>query len=349
MARDLKSLYGLDFMNAEKKIRLILGKNLARVVVSLVLIIIYGSFSEYYFEHGAQGSGIKNLFDSLWFVVQTITTVGYGDTPVVTFLGKINAIAFMLVGIGILGFFTASAASSFIQYSMGRKTGEKTLKMRGHVIICNWNSLTEEITRVLMKGKTRVVLLSPLEKCPIDDLDFVNGTCLHTEDLKKVSAKDAESVIIMAEKLGDKELASAIDAKTILGIMNVRKMNPKAHIVAELFKSDSVENARLAGVDEVVVQGDISSKLLARAALYPGTIDIMKTILAANSDQQIFEDAIPASMTGKRYEELLAYLLQRGGITIALRRSGNLIINPPKNEAIGNDYMVYIAKERMKF
>ena len=336
-------------MDTVSRIRSAVGRNLIRVTLTLVLVIVYGTFSEYYLEHGAQGSGIRNLFDSLWFVVQTITTVGYGDTHIATFLGRVNAIAFMLVGIGILGFFTASWASSFIQYSIGKRSGEILLKAKGHIVLCNWNSLTPDIAQALLREKTNLILLAPVEKKPVEGLEFFQGTCLHLSDLESVSTKDAGSVIIMAEKLWDKELASAIDAKTIIGIMNVRKINPRAHIVAELLKSDSVDNARLAGANELVVHGEMSARLIARAALYPSTIDMMKTMLSSSSDQQIFVDVVPSSMKGRKDGDLLNIIIERDCIAIAIKRAKEILVNPHKDLVLGDDSVVYIGKSRLNF
>ena len=87
-----------------KKLRKFLRKNLIRLVALATSVITYGTISEYLLERNAPGTGVKSLFDSLWFVMQTITTVGYGDTPVVTLWGRANALVLMVFGIGIIGF-----------------------------------------------------------------------------------------------------------------------------------------------------------------------------------------------------------------------------------------------------
>lgn len=87
------------------------------------------------------------------------------------------------------------------------------------------------------------------KKSPLETLKFVKGTGLHLSDLRKVNINEANSAIVLAETLDD-TLASAVDAKSILIIMNIKKLNPSIHVVVELLKSDSVENAKIAGADE---------------------------------------------------------------------------------------------------
>ena len=275
------------------RLRRRLSQNIARVAFLLVGVVVYGTFSEYVLEYGAPGSGVKSLFDSFWFVMQTVTTVGYGDTPVVTVWGRANAVVLMFLGIWILGLFTASFASVLIDRSTRRRMGERSTRMKGHVVVCNWNAIAEQLVQEIVKEKPNVVVLAQLEKSPVPDVEFVSGTSLRTDDLRRARAESAESVIILSEVIADGELASGVDAKTILGVMNVRKLSKDVHIVVELLKADSFENAKLAGADEIIVRGTVSAKLLSRGALDPGTIDVVETILTANSGVEIFEDQIP--------------------------------------------------------
>jgi voltage-gated potassium channel len=50
----------------------------------------------------------------LWWGVQTVTTVGYGDHVPETFLGQIVAALVMLLGIGFLTVITAAITSTFV-------------------------------------------------------------------------------------------------------------------------------------------------------------------------------------------------------------------------------------------
>jgi voltage-gated potassium channel len=337
------------FVFALKKFRVFLRQNLVRVSILLIGILVYGTFSEYILESPASGSGIYTLFDSFWFIVQTITTVGYGETPVITFWGRINAIIIMFAGIGMLGFFTAGIASEFIEYSLSRKSGERRVKMKHHVVLCNWNPIAEEIVHEILDEGVEIVILAPLDKNPINAAEFVRGTSLHIADLEKVSIVNALAVIILAEGMADGDLASAIDAKSILSIMNVKKLNPSVHVVVELLKSDSIDNAKRIGADEIVVWGDITAKILARGVIDPGTIDIIDTILTAKSGEEIFEDSIPLNLEGHRYKELIQIMLEKNALPIAVRGKNDLKVNPPQDYIMDRESVVYIARSRIQW
>lgn len=72
--------------------------------------IIFGAFAIYIAEAGMPDSAINNMYDAMWWSVETITTVAYGDYIPITPLGRIiatfmmfAAIAFLWTFIGILG------------------------------------------------------------------------------------------------------------------------------------------------------------------------------------------------------------------------------------------------------
>lgn len=332
------------------RLRKVLKKNFFRVTALLVLFIVYASFSEYYIERNAPGTGVKSLFDSFWFVMQTITTVGYGDTPVVTFWGRINAVLIMVVGIGLLGFFTASFASIMIDANLSKRYGEKKIKMKEHIIVCNWNAIAEELVKELViENEEPVVILANLEKNPVEGAEFVKGTCLKNADLEKAGIKTAKSAVVLAETIMDGNMASAIDARSLLGVMNIKKSNKDCHTVVELLSAESVEPATTAGADEFVVRGEVSAKLLSRSILDPGTGEVFEKILTARSGQEVFEDQLPAFLHGKRYEEAVQYLLKKHAIAIALRGDKGLRINPNFDDIIDHDSIIYIASEHIKF
>jgi len=65
-------------------------------------------------ERGAEDANIISLQDALWWAASTVTTVGYGDRYPTTGLGRIIAVALMVVGIALLGVVTATVAAFFV-------------------------------------------------------------------------------------------------------------------------------------------------------------------------------------------------------------------------------------------
>jgi len=64
-------------------------------------------------DHG----GFPSLGSGLWWAVQTVTTVGYGDHVPTTVGGQLLAAVVMLFGIGFITVITAAITSSFISRS----------------------------------------------------------------------------------------------------------------------------------------------------------------------------------------------------------------------------------------
>jgi voltage-gated potassium channel len=63
----------------------------------------------------------------LWWAVQTVTTVGYGDQVPTTAAGRLVAAIVMLFGLAFLAVVTAAITSSFV----GRATEERTRQIEG--------------------------------------------------------------------------------------------------------------------------------------------------------------------------------------------------------------------------
>jgi len=67
------------------------------------------------FDH----KGFPSPGSGLWWAVQTVTTVGYGDHVPTTVAGRITAAVVMLLGIGFVTVITASITGAFV--SRGRR------------------------------------------------------------------------------------------------------------------------------------------------------------------------------------------------------------------------------------
>lgn len=73
-----------------------------------LLVVLASTLGLYLFD-----SSINSLFDSLWFVLSTITTVGYGDVLPQSPIGKIIGLIILIVGVLLFSAITGAMVSYF--------------------------------------------------------------------------------------------------------------------------------------------------------------------------------------------------------------------------------------------
>ena len=79
--------------------------------VTMMLIFLAG-VGIYYFENDAQPDVFTSVFQSLWWAIATLTTVGYGDIYPITTGGKIFTTLILFIGLGIVAVPAGLIASS---------------------------------------------------------------------------------------------------------------------------------------------------------------------------------------------------------------------------------------------
>ena len=69
----------------------------------------------YNVEHEAQPEQFTNVFQSMWWAIATLTTVGYGDIYPVTIIGKMLSATIALLGIGLVAVPTGIITAGFTE------------------------------------------------------------------------------------------------------------------------------------------------------------------------------------------------------------------------------------------
>ncbi|HHT19417.1 MAG: ion channel [Euryarchaeota archaeon] len=78
-----------------------------------VVVLLFCSVAFFMLEKGIN-PGVNTFEDSFWYIIQTITTVGYGDVVPDTQWGRLIGIIAMISAIGITSLLTAATTSSLM-------------------------------------------------------------------------------------------------------------------------------------------------------------------------------------------------------------------------------------------
>ena len=81
------------------------------IVVADAAIVLLGGSLIWFLDR----QEYQHIGDALWYTLQTITTVGYGDVTPSDPIGRLVGSAIMMLGIAFLSILTATITSSFIE------------------------------------------------------------------------------------------------------------------------------------------------------------------------------------------------------------------------------------------
>jgi voltage-gated potassium channel len=103
-----------SFIDNMRKITSNIREELVVLLFYTMILLIMLSFAIYEFEHDAQPEVFSNVFQTMWWAVATLTTVGYGDMYPITVMGKLITAFITIIGIAFVAIPGGMFASEFI-------------------------------------------------------------------------------------------------------------------------------------------------------------------------------------------------------------------------------------------
>ena len=90
-------------------------------------LLVLGSVAIYAFEEKSN-AGINTIWDAAWFVIVTMTTVGYGDITIEAPESRLLTVIIMIGGITIFSVLTATISSFLVEDNESNKELEQQVK-----------------------------------------------------------------------------------------------------------------------------------------------------------------------------------------------------------------------------
>ncbi|BDR91952.1 potassium channel family protein [Vulcanisaeta souniana] len=318
-----------------KRFRRIVRSVIFYSLILFLVILFIGAFVMYVIEYG-KNPEFNNYFNAVWFVMETITTVGYGDIVPNTFLGKVVDMVIMPVGIAVISLLTASIATELTNVAIMRSMGQHTTSKGKHIVVIGDVDRALRVINVvidLMNRKGEIVDILYLNNSDKPsslpaDVEFIHGDPFNTNDLLRAGVDKASTVVILP--FNDSDVKTA-DAKVILLIMSVRKLNIDAHVIAEVLNEVDRDYALRAGANSVISLGSFTTIMIANEVFDRGLSSVLMNIINKGNLGLIKAD----EYVGSRFIDIMQVVKSKlNYLVIGIVRGNEVILNP------GNDFVI---------
>jgi voltage-gated potassium channel len=239
----------------------------------------------------------SDLFNSFYWSIVTISTVGYGDVVPLTVGAKLVAMGTLFLQIFLLGYLISVITTTVNDESQRRALGTLGTDMKNHIIVLGYSDVGRAAVRELLTQDQTVAVVteSPEQVANVRSLGpesrlFVTyGPPADKDILTRVNVAEAHGIVVCT---GD-------DATNMIAALNIRGMAPSVRIVVSVSRPELRETLRTAGVTYVASPSDMGGRLCASAAFEPEVAIALDEITAADvkADMQeyVLRDTTPVS------------------------------------------------------
>ncbi len=235
------------------------------VIVALAGLVAASAVVVFHYGHDL------SWLDSVYFVVTTMMTVGYGDislkdaTPAVKVFGIFLMLASGALLAGVFGIITDYLVKSRLEQLLGLRR----LHMRDHIVLCGLGHVGVRILEELRKLGEEVVVIEQAEDSRFLDearqqhVPVLIGDMRRPATLERANIKEARSLIAA----GDDDLANLEAA------LNARAVRPDIRVVLRIFDSNLAGKLRTGfGIKTTFSTSALAAPAFAMAAVDPAVV-----------------------------------------------------------------------------
>ncbi len=284
--------------------------------------------------------GLVDLGASLYWAATM--ALGQGDASFASGpVGWVMGWLMGLFGVAIVATITGALVGFMIDFLLKEGQGMGASGYTNHIVVCGWNATARNLIQELRNDEYggRVVLVCEAEKSPAGDgVYFVRGSDTSDSDLKRAGIENARSAVICPRDGSDEA-----DMHSILVVLAIEALAPAVRTIVEVNNPLHATHFRRTSVDEFLITSKLSSRLLARSAMYPGLSELVTDIVSGGEGSELYRVGLPEECIDRPIDEASAWLRRNCSATLlAVSRSGVTHTNPSYDFVLtaGDDLVV---------
>ncbi|WLR50287.1 potassium channel family protein [Bacillus tianshenii] len=293
--------------------------------------------------HLLEPETFPTLFEGFWWVMTTVTTVGYGDYSPATVPGRIYAVFLYMIGIGLIGVLIGKIVDWFADIRKKREEGKMDYKGKDHIVIIGWSKKAKfAVEEIIESSQAEIVIIDQLEKAPLlnERTHYIQGNASKKQTMQAANVKEACAVLVFADDtIQDTELA---DGKSLLVASTIENFASGVHTTVEVMDEEHIKNFNYVHVDEFVLSHEMISRLAVRSAFMHGVTSVYSQLMSHAHGDDLYE--IPVRSSWHTYRDAFEELLREGATLIA--DGSRLNINRRLDEAISSDSKLFVICDK---
>ncbi|XP_042561603.1 calcium-activated potassium channel subunit alpha-1-like, partial [Clupea harengus] len=301
--RFIRALYALELPQI-LQILGILNGNTSLKLSRLVAILVATLLTSAGFIHLLESSGDPwldshhkghlSFFDCIYFLVVTMSTVGYGDVFMSTTLGRLYITGFIAIGLGMFATYVPEVVEIIINRE--RFSGQYKDEGKLHVVVCGHITLASvsAFMREFFhedRGEVNIRVLFLGNFCPDQELEaffsrwfmhviFYQGSVLKRKDQDRVMMDKANACLILCDRYATDHHNE--DVTNLIRVIAIKQFYPNTRVIVQMLKHYSkaylqnVSNWEWSRGDGVICLAELKLGFMAQSCLVPG----LSTLLA---------------------------------------------------------------------
>ncbi|PKL15203.1 MAG: hypothetical protein CVV50_00860 [Spirochaetae bacterium HGW-Spirochaetae-6] len=266
------------------------------VLIILVLIVLFTTIL--YFLAKWEGITDVTILKSLYMVVITLSTVGYGDlfesynSSLLTSFYTFTIITYMVAVAYAVSNFTAflieGRLRKFFQY---KKTLKRINKMTDHYIICGIKDIGVFVAKELDETKRPFVIIEEstaaveLLRKELPNIVVIEGDATEDHILIEAGIKRAKALVASLDN----------DKENLYLVVAAKELNRQITLAAKFYNPKTVNKLRNAGAHYLVSPNMIGGLRIASELIRPQVVSFLDRMLRGkkSSDTRVEEVIIP--------------------------------------------------------
>ncbi|XP_077625679.1 potassium channel subfamily U member 1 [Crocuta crocuta] len=246
-----------------------------------------------------RGRNSQNIsyFESIYLIMATTSTVGFGDVVAKTSLGRTFIMFFTLGSLILFANYIPEMVEIFVNKRKYTNSYE-VVKGKRFIVVCG-NITIDSVTAFLRNflrhkpGEINIEIvflgevppsleLETLFKCYMAYTTFVSGSALKWEDLRRVAVESAEACLIIANPLCSNSHAE--DISNIMRVLSIKNYNPNTRVIIQILQSHNkvflpkIPSWNWNIGDNIICFAELKLGFMAQGCLVPGLCTFLTTL-----------------------------------------------------------------------